>query len=129
FLREQTEFYTLNGKKTDLPEGKYLPELMHEFIVDFIDRHKDQPFFVYYSMSHMHAPIVNTPTSKDGATADELYADNNAGMDDYVGRLVKELEKRNLRENTIVMFTGDNGTAQMSVKLATVDGKPISGQK
>ena len=33
-------------------------------IIDFINRHKDQPFFLYYSMSHMHGPIVRTPDSK-----------------------------------------------------------------
>jgi arylsulfatase A len=129
FWREQTDFYTVNGKRQELPEGKYLPEIMHQFIVDFIDRHKSKPFFVYYSMSHMHGPIVHTPTSKEGADADQLYVDNNAGMDDYVGRLLKELDRQGIRDNTVVMFTGDNGTARMGVELAKVDGKPISGQK
>lgn len=129
FWHDQTKFYTVNGKQHDLPEGKYLPEIMHQFIVDFIDQHKDQPFFVYYSMSHMHAPIVHTPDSKPGADADQLYVDNNEGMDKFVGRLVEELDRQKLRDNTIVLFTGDNGTARMGVELATVDGKPISGQK
>ena len=58
YWRDQTTFYTENGKKIDLPEGKYLPEIMHKFAVDFIDRHKDKPFFLYYPMSHMHGPIA-----------------------------------------------------------------------
>ena len=41
---------------------------MHQFVVDFIARHKDQPFFIYYPMSHIHEPIVRTPDSKPGAT-------------------------------------------------------------
>jgi arylsulfatase A len=129
FWRDQTEFYTVNGTQQDLPEGKYLPEVMHQFIVDFIDKHKAQPFFVYYSMSHMHAPIVHTPESEAGADADQLYKDNNAGMDRFVGRLVEELDRQKLRDKTLVIFTADNGTARMGVELAKVDAKPISGQK
>jgi arylsulfatase A len=64
YWRDQTKFYTENGKKKDLAEGEYLPDLMHKLAVDFITRHKDQPFFLYYPMSHMHAPIVRTPTTK-----------------------------------------------------------------
>ena len=54
------------------PPGKYLPDIMHQFLVDFIARHKHQPFFVYYPMSHIHGPIVPTPDSKPGATKDQL---------------------------------------------------------
>jgi arylsulfatase A len=50
-------------------------------------------------------------------------------MDKLVGRLVDELDQRKLREKTVVMFTGDNGTARFGVEAATVDGRPISGQK
>ena len=68
YWREQTTHYTVNGKQQDLPEGKYLPDIMHQFVVDFIARHKDQPFFLYYPMSHIHGPIVRTPDSKPEAT-------------------------------------------------------------
>jgi len=71
--------------KQDLPLGTYLPDVMHSFLVDFITRHKDQPFFVYYPMSHIHSPIVATPDSKPGATANQLYADNVAYMDNWSG--------------------------------------------
>jgi arylsulfatase A len=129
FWREQTKKYTVNGETVDLPEGEHLPDTMHNFIADFIKRHKEKPFFVYYSMSHMHGPIVRTPDSKPGADADQLYTDNNEYMDKLVGRLMAELDRQKLREKTIVMFTADNGTARFGVEAATVDGKPISGQK
>ncbi len=129
FWRDQTETYTVNGKQQDLPEGKHLPDIMHKFAVDFIDKHKDQPFFIYYSMSHMHGPIVRTPDSKKGADKDQLYIDNNEYMDKLVGQLIKELDRQNLRDDTVIMFTGDNGTAHFGVEKATVDGKSISGQK
>ena len=129
YTRDQGKTYDFNGKAVDLPAGKYLPHIMHDLVVDFITRHKDQPFFVYYPMSHIHGPIVATPDSKYGADKDRLYADNVDYMDKLVGRLMAELDRLKLRENTLVIFTGDNGTAKFGVEKATVDGKAISGQK
>lgn len=121
--------YLINGKTALLPEGTYFPDAVHSFITDFITRHKDRPFFVYYPMPHVHGPILRTPDSKSGAHADQLYTDNVEYMDKLVGRLVAELDRLNLRDNTLIMFTGDNGTAHFGVHLATVNGKPISGKK
>jgi arylsulfatase A len=129
YWREQTARYTVNGEQKNLPEGQYLPDIMHEFLVKFITQHKDQPFFVYYPMSHVHGPIVPTPESKAGAGKDELYRDNVEYMDKLVGKLVAELERLHLREKTLVLFTGDNGTARFGVDVATVNGRRISGMK
>jgi len=121
--------YLINGKPATLPAGSYFPDASHDFITDFITRHKDQPFFVYYPMSHSHGPILQTPDSAASNEPDQLYTDNIEYMDKLVGRLMSELDRLGLREKTLVIFTGDNGTARMGVELATVDGKPISGQK
>ena len=121
--------YVINGKRATLPAGSYFPDASHDFITDFITRHKDQPFFVYYPMSHSHGPILRTPDSTTSNEPDQLYTDNIEYMDKLVGRLMSELDRLGLREKTLVIFTGDNGTARMGVELATVDGKPISGQK
>jgi arylsulfatase A len=102
---------------------------MHAFLADFLARHKDQPFFVYYPMSHIHGPIVKTPDSKEGADKAQLYADNIAYMDKLVGKLMDELDRQHLREKTLVIFLGDNGTARFGVDAATVDGKRVSGMK
>ncbi len=129
YWRDQTTTYKLNGQEKDLPEGKYLPELMHNFAADFVAKHKDQPFFLYYPMSHVHGPIVRTPDSGAGEDANRLYTDNVEYMDKLVGKLVDELDRLQLRKNTLILFTGDNGTARFGVELATVNGRPISGQK
>jgi arylsulfatase A len=121
--------YVINGKTATLPEGSYFPDAVHSFITDFMTRHKDRPFFVYYPMPHVHGPILRTPDSKAGANADQLYTDNVEYMDKLVGRLVAELDRLKLRENTLIIFTGDNGTAHFGVEAATVNGKPISGNK
>jgi arylsulfatase A len=71
---------------------------------------------------------VRTPDSR-GGDKQQLYADNVAYMDKLVGKLMDELDSLHLREKTLVIFTGDNGTARFGAQAATVNGKPISGQK
>lgn len=127
YWREQTPHYTVNGKQKELAENEYLPDTLHQFAVDFIARHKEHPFFMYYPMSHIHGPILRTPDSKPSASKDELYADNIVYMDKLVGQLMAALDRLQLREKTLVLFTGDNGTAHFGP--ATVNGKPISGKK
>jgi arylsulfatase A len=126
YWRDQTEFYTLNGENKDLANGVYLPDLMHDFLVDFITRHKSEPFYVHYAMSHIHGPIVKTPDSKPGG---DLYAENIAYMDKLVGKLMSELDRLQLRDKTMVIFVGDNGTAAQRADGVTVQGKAISGHK
>ena len=120
--------YSRNGKNETLPGDKYMPDLVHEFLVDFIGRHKDQPFFVYYPMIHVHIPIQRTPDSKEGANDDQLYADNVAYMDKLVGKLVAELDRLKLREKTLIVFAADNGSIR-SPAYTPVKGKTISGHK
>ncbi|HEX5470381.1 MAG TPA: sulfatase-like hydrolase/transferase, partial [Lacipirellulaceae bacterium] len=129
YWREQTKTYIVNGKTRELPEGEYLPDLMHDFAAYFIERHKDGPFFLYYPMSHMHVPIVRTPDSKKGADNDQLYTDNVEYMDKLVGKLMRVLDRLHLREKTVVLFTGDNGTARFAMHLSTVNGKQLIGHK
>lgn len=129
YWREQGAGYTVNGGPKELPEGKYLPDAMHEYLVDFITRHRDQPFYLYYPMSHIHGPILRTPDTRPGSDNETLYADNVAYMDKLVGRLVAELDRLKLREKTMVVFTGDNGTAQGAAARSTVGGRRLSGQK
>ncbi len=126
---EQGINYERNGKFQKLNEGEYLPDLMHDFIVGFIEKNKDKPFFLYYPIEAIHGPILKTPDSKLGADKDQLYTDNVTYMDKLVGKLITELDRLKLREKTLVIFSGDNGTASFGVEAAKVDGKAISGQK
>jgi arylsulfatase A len=129
YWAEQAPRYRVNGVQKELGDKEYLPDVMHEFIVKFLAAHKEQPFFLYYPMSHIHGPILRTPDSKPGAKKDQLYRDNVEYMDKLVGKLMTELDRLQLRDKTLVIFTGDNGTARFGVEMATVNGKHISGQK
>jgi arylsulfatase A len=119
--------YTLNGKVMGLRDKEYLPDVMHSFLVDFITRHRADPFYVYYSMSHVHAEILPTPDSKPDSK--DFYADNIAYMDKLVGKLVAELERLKLRDNTLIIFVGDNGTGGQYADESTIGGRRLSGEK
>lgn len=113
--------YSRNGKPLTGVETKYGPDLTHEFAVDFITRHKDRPFFLYYPMTLVHGPFMRTPESAGG----NLRANMVAYMDKLVGKLVDELDRLNLRENTVILFTSDNGTPGTD----TIGGSVVHGGK
>jgi len=119
--------YWVNGKKRDLKDKEYLPDVIQDFAVDFMTRHKSEPFYLYYPMSHIHGEILPTPDSKPGQ--EDYYGDNIAYMDKLVGKFIAELERLKLRENTLVIFVGDNGTSGGHAKTSTIGGRPISGAK
>jgi len=119
---------TINDKEVTLPDGSYAPDKVHEFAMDFMRRHKDQPFFFYYAMHHVHMPILRTPDSAaKSQTLDSHYEDNIRYMDKQVAAVVAELEKLGLREKTLLIFSGDNGTAMTFP--STIGGRMINGKK
>jgi len=125
--------FNMNGQPLSNAQGKYGPDVLYEFVVDFIRRHQDQPFFVYYPMVLIHGPILRTPDS--AAAGADHYADNIAYLDKLVGKLVSELDRMNICEKTLIVFTGDNGcTLQASGTKGgssggTVNGRAIDGAK
>jgi len=119
--------YKVNGEKRTLRDKEYMPEVMHLHLIDFITQHRDEPFYIYYSLSHVHAEILPTPDSAPDSK--DLYADNIAYMDKLVGKLVAELDRLKLRENTLILFFGDNGTGAAYADRSTVEGRRLSGQK
>lgn len=119
--------YTQSGKIVPLNNGEYLPDVMHNQVVDFIAKNKNNPFFAYYSMSHVHGEILPTPDSKPDSK--DLYTDNINYMDKLVGKLIKALDSLKMRENTLIVFMGDNGTAAEGAAKTTINGKKLSGKK
>ena len=76
--------------------------------IRFIEKNKDNQFFLYIAHPQPHVPLF---ASKDfnGSTGNGLFADVISEIDFSVGRVIEALEKNNLTENTIVVFTSDNG--------------------
>jgi arylsulfatase A len=117
--------YEKNGEQIKTPDEHYNPDIIQQFSLDFIRRHKDGPFFLYYPMHLVHGPILRTPDSKPGTK--DFYDDNIAYMDKQVGEIVAEVEKLGLREKTLILFSGDNGTAL--TYPSTIGGRMINGKK
>ena len=82
-------------------------QITHE-ILDFIDENKDQPFFVYYPSPFPHHP-VHVSEDYAGTSNGGTYGDCVQEIDWSVGEIMKKLAEHGLTENTLVIFTSDNG--------------------
>ena len=79
---DKKEKYVLNGKDLVLKDNVYMPDLMHNTMVDFVSKHTKDPFYLYYSLVHVHGEIMATPDTKPGTTDYQgLYNDNINYMD------------------------------------------------
>ncbi len=125
------------GEAEELFPGlSYRPDMVVKFINDFIATNRDQPFFVYYPMFLVHHPEMPTPDSADLAAFladpegwklhDGTFVDMVKYMDKLVGQIVSQVEELGLRERTIILFTGDNGTSLHKVEI---DGEMVGGGK
>ena len=102
---------------TDGPEGEFLTDRLTTEAIGFIEKNKDQPFFIYLPHYAVHTPIMGKPDvvakyqakKADGSHSNPVYAALVESVDDGVGRLRETLQKLNLSENTIFVFTSDNG--------------------
>ncbi len=120
-----------NGKLLGVLDGKYGPDVFCDYITGFIERNKAKPFLVYYPMALTHGPFEPTPDSPEWGqdTANKrFYVDMVAYMDKAVGRIVKKLDELDLREKTLILFTGDNGTP-VGITSQMTDGSSIKGGK
>ncbi|WP_145178409.1 sulfatase-like hydrolase/transferase [Rubripirellula lacrimiformis] len=112
-----------NGKFMTAAEndGKYGPDLFCDFLCDFMQRNRQQPFFAYYPMVLVHDPFVPTPDTIGDAPRTQVANKRNKNgkanfqamvnyMDKIVGRIVAKTEDLGIAENTLILFTADNGT-------------------
>ncbi|WP_319546650.1 arylsulfatase [Ruegeria conchae] len=78
--------------------------------IDFINRkaNDEAPFFIYLAMTNMHTPSIAHPDF-NGSTGMGLFADLLRQTDAYIGRVLEAIDSNGIRENTIVIFTADNG--------------------
>ncbi|MHC4744754.1 MAG: sulfatase-like hydrolase/transferase, partial [Planctomycetota bacterium] len=120
-----------NGEVLEGLEGKYGPDVVTDYMLGFMDRNKDRPFLVYYPMILTHSPFDPTPDSPEwgqNISNSRFYKDMVEYMDKTIGRIVSKLDKLGLRENTLIMFTGDNGTPK-GITSQMTDGSSIDGGK
>jgi arylsulfatase A-like enzyme len=103
--------------QSDYPEGQYLADFLTDKALDFITRHKDEPFFLYLPHFGVHSPhqakadLVAKFKVKPGVDGHDnpTYAAMIASVDDSVGRVMDTLDQLQLADNTVLIFTSDNG--------------------
>lgn len=127
----------VNGEPVNYSNGEYGPDVVSDYLCDFMERHQDQPFFAYYPMILTHCPFVPTPDSPDWDPTDmgslvykgdaKYFGDMVTYMDKVVGKLMKKLQELGLRERTLIIFTGDNGTDEPVV--SELNGRQVAGAK
>ncbi|MCI0381107.1 MAG: sulfatase [Gemmataceae bacterium] len=120
--------------KVDVAKDTYLADFLTDKAVDFIARHKDRPFFLYVSHFAVHTPLVakkglddkyRKKPAADGHR-DPVYAAMIDSVDQSVGRILATLDELKLADNTIVIFTSDNGGVGGYVHNGVVYAKSIT---
>ena len=122
-----------DGKIIEGGEKDFGPDIYSKFLLKFIDDNKDKPFFIYYPMALVHAPFIDPPPlaqptqPKDNNPLDKgtaKFAHMVSYMDQIVGRILARLKEHGIDDNTLVLFTGDNGTdSRITSKLAGMEVK------
>lgn len=115
--------------------GAYTPERMQEWALRFLvsRQGRPEPFFLYYASPIPHVPLLPTPLHPDAPPArgrggnTKHFPDLVRYLDQQVGELVKKLDELGLRRNTLVLFSGDNGTQAVVTEMR--DGREVHGRK
>ena len=89
-------------------DQKQFTKTFTERAVAFIEKSKDQPFFLYLPHPMVHVPLFCSPEF-EGKSGKGLFADVMLEIDWSIGRLMETLEKHGLTENTLFIYTSDNG--------------------
>ena len=123
-----------NTKPLDTTIDDYGPDIVSDYITGFIERNQDKPFFVYYPMLLVHSPFQPTPDSPEWKSLDTRTEKDNKyfkDMVEYTDKVVEKitgiLKELGLAENTIFIFTGDNGT-NSAITSQTVNGEYPGGK-
>ncbi len=101
----------------EVPENVYLSDFMADHAIEFIKDNKEQPFFLYLPDFLVHKPheakqpLIEKYQNKKGINGqnEPVYAAMTESLDQTVGRIYAALEENGLLENTLIVFTSDNG--------------------
>ena len=102
------EFFK-DGKKDQSQASEWIHESINDWITDKVTN-SDEPFFAYYATPWPHGPVF-AGDDFDGTTGMGTYADCVTEFDYYLGELFNTLEELGVMDDTIIVFTSDNGPA------------------
>ncbi|MFV0565657.1 MAG: sulfatase-like hydrolase/transferase [Flavobacteriaceae bacterium] len=110
-----------NNRIKTYDKTDYGPDIYNAKLLDFISANKNQKFFAYYAMALGHWPFVPTPDSKNKNETNwqTNFTDMVNYADKLIGKVTKHLESLGIADETLVIFTTDNGTyPELTAKLA-----------
>jgi len=119
----------IDGENKAFGPNDYGPDICCNYLLNFMEKHRDKPFFVYYPMILVHNPFEPTPASESRETRDgqKNFEDMVAQMDQQIGRILAKTEELGIADNTLILVTGDNGTNR-SIR-SRLNGETIRGGK
>lgn len=117
-IRENDTFTEFEG---------YLTDVLGDKAVDFIDKNKDQPFFIYWAPNAPHTPMEATEAdlARYKGHPRQLLAAMMWALDRAVGKITDKLNKEGLLDNTLIIFLSDNGGAHNNQS----SNEPLKGFK
>lgn len=95
-----------------IPDGNnqaLMQRAITDAAVDFIKRHKNEPFFAYLPYPAIHGPVFVSGMSQEMTEYEKVYSAHISEVDASVGRILNTLEEIGIDKNTFVLFTSDNG--------------------
>lgn len=117
--------HTKTGSRTY--QSQFGEDVFSGFLLDFIEKKKDQPWFAYYAMNLPHGPLTTTPLKPKVQSKMGKHKAMVEYADFILAKMVSQLEAIGERENTIIVWTTDNGTAKSVV--GKMNGRTVRGGK
>ncbi|NLI00060.1 MAG: sulfatase [Chthonomonadales bacterium] len=139
-VTESRHFDFATDPPTPYAKGQYLADFLTDRAVDFIQRHRKGPFMLYLPHFAVHSPFQAKPELVErfrakkpaGGHRDPVYAAMVASVDDSVGRICATLESLGIADDTVVIFSSDNGGVGGYGELGyrgITDNAPLRGGK
>jgi len=111
-MYENGKYYNLSKEELSRRPVN-MDRLVTNKAIDFIENHRENPFFLYVAYSLMHAPMeyhADMPVeANDWPEEERAFASMMMSLDKYVGEIVAQVDQLGLGENTLIIFTSDNG--------------------
>ncbi len=106
-----------DGSRRDDVADAYGPDVYSDALIDFMRRNKNERFFAYFPMALCHdvTDDLEQPVPYGPRGRYDSFAEMMAEMDRIVGKVITAVDELGLRENTVILFTGDNGTPMRSI--------------
>jgi len=131
-------YFRINGKNEEASIAKrFGPDVLADFMIDFMKRKKDRPFLIYYPALLVHIPYIRVPggpttsalPDREQKNGPECFPEMVEYLDKNVGRLVNALDELGISNNTIVIFCSDNGTDSRVTSIWGENSARITGGK